>query len=361
MLQAVNQKGELVPIWKMNRDEIKQKRKQQFFCPACKEPLMIKAGLKNTPHFAHYSKSNCALSGEGSYHENGKKDIYLWLSDQGYQVQLEHYFPDIKQRADVFLEMKKKRIAIEYQCAAITIQEICRRTEGYRSIGVIPIWILGANKLQRKGTQSLRIPSNDQTFLHQFYPSLPLSIFYYCSNTKRFIIYQDLIFLSKTNTFGAIHISSLSSLLWQDLFQPRYRNKALFRKYWQQHKQKWRNKPSSPYQRQENEWRQWLYLHQLNVQTLPSFIYLPITTQFQLKTPPWIWQSRLYIDLILKKEYFTTDQAIHLLRDHYHSSDCFPLVLPTNDPVGEYLRILVRIGILKDVSETKYQVNRTTV
>ncbi len=139
MLQAVNQSGELVPLWKLNRDQIKQMRKEKFFCPACHERLMIKAGTKNTPHFAHHRKSNCSLSGEGSYHENGKKDIYLWLHARGYQVTLEHYFPNIKQRADISLEVKKKKIAIEYQCAPISIQEICRRTAGYRSIGVIPI------------------------------------------------------------------------------------------------------------------------------------------------------------------------------------------------------------------------------
>ncbi|QGH35618.1 hypothetical protein GI584_16880 [Gracilibacillus salitolerans] len=361
MLQAVNQTGELVPIWKMNLDEIKQKRKERFFCPACREPLMIKAGLKNTPHFAHHRKSNCNLSGEGSYHENGKKDIYLWLVAQGYQVTLEHYFADIKQRADIFLEMKKKRIAIEYQCARISIQEMCRRTQGYRSIGVIPIWILGANKLQRKGTHSISITSNDQAFLHQFHHSLPLSIFYYCSNTKRLIIYQDLIFLTKTKTFGSLHISKLSSLGWRDLFRSRYRNKELFHKYWQQQKQQWRNRPVPPYQREEMNWRQWLYLHQLNTQSLPSFIYLPISTQYQMKSSPWIWQSRLYIDLFLKKEYFTIDQAMHLLRNHYYSSNYFPLIQPSNHPISEYLQLLVRIGILKEVSETNYQVNRTTV
>ncbi|SFL36652.1 Competence protein CoiA-like family, contains a predicted nuclease domain [Gracilibacillus orientalis] len=361
MLQAVNQVGELVPIWKMNRDEIKQKRKERFFCPDCSEPLMIKAGMKNTPHFAHHSKSNCTLSGEGSYHENGKKDIYLWLHEQGYQVALEHYFPDIRQRADVYLELKKKRIAIEYQCAAISIQEICQRTAGYRSIGVIPIWILGANKLQRRGTHSLNIPSNDHAFLHQFHPSLPTSIFYYCSNTKRLIIYQDLIFLSKTKVFGALHISPLTSLVWSDLFRPRYCNKKLFNKYWNKQKEKWRNRPVPYYQREETKWRQWLYLHQLNILSLPSFIYLPITTQYLMKSPPWIWQSRLYVDLILIKEFFTISQAMHLLRDHYHPADNFSLIQTTNHPVSEYLQLLVRIGILKGVSEANYQVNRTTV
>ncbi|WP_208590179.1 competence protein CoiA [Gracilibacillus suaedae] len=361
MLQAVNQTGELVPIWKMNRDEIKQKRKEKFFCPACNEPLIIRAGMKNTPHFAHHSKSNCSLSGEGSYHENGKKDIYLWLHAQGYPVKLEHYFPGIKQRADIFLEMEKKKIAVEYQCASISIQEICRRTAGYRSIGVIPIWILGANKLKRKGAHSLSIPCNDQAFLHQFRQSLPLTLFYYCSDTKHLIIYQDMIFLSKTNTFGSMHVSKLASLSWPDLFQPRYRDKDLFHKYWQQQKHQWRNRPVPSYQREEMNWRQWLYLHQLNVQTLPSFIYLPITTQYQMKSPPWIWQSRLYIDLFLKKDHFTIDLAKQLLRGHYHSSDYFPLIQPRNHPICEYLKLLVRIGILKKLSETKYQVNRTTV
>lgn len=360
ILQALNQTGELIAIWKMNQEEISQKKEEIFYCPECKERLLIKAGLKNTPHFAHYPKSKCTLSGEGSYHENGKKDIYLWLKEQGYLVELEYYLPNIKQRADIYLEINGKRIAIEYQCAPISTLEICQRTKGYQSIGVIPIWILGANKLKRNGAHSLSITSNNLAFLHKFHSSLPISQYYYCSNTKSWIIYQDMIFLSKTKTYGSLHISSLPALKWQDLFRPRYRNKDLFHHYFQQYKKKWRHRPVPQTHREEINWRKWLYLHHFNTQSLPSFSYLPITTQYQMKTAPWIWQSKLYIELLLKKDYFTINQAKYLLRAHYHPSTHFPLILSVNDPVCEYLKLLVRIGILRDVSATKYQVNRTT-
>ncbi|GAE93574.1 competence protein CoiA [Gracilibacillus boraciitolerans JCM 21714] len=127
MLQAFNQHGELVPIWKMTRQEIEQRYKESFYCPSCREQVIIKAGIKNTPHFAHQQKSECVQTGEGSYHENGKKDMFNWLQSQGYHVKLEYYHPQINQRSDIFLQLGKKQIAIEYQCAKISKQEALMR------------------------------------------------------------------------------------------------------------------------------------------------------------------------------------------------------------------------------------------
>ncbi|WP_073198632.1 competence protein CoiA [Gracilibacillus kekensis] len=361
MLNAFNHNGEVVPIWKMNRQQIQKRRKETFYCPSCKELVIIKAGVKNTPHFAHKAKSECIHSGESSYHENGKKDLYEWLKKQGYQVDLEYFLPNINQRPDLFLQIGEKQIAIEYQCASISREEVRMRTKGYQSRGIIPIWILGANKLKRIDQHSLKIRTNEHPFFHQFHPSYPLSIFYYCSNTKRMIVYQDITFFTRTKTFGILKSFTIHSLSWQEMFHPRYHNRNTCHASWLKHKEKWRLRPVSPYQKQEIAWRQWLYIHQYHIQDLPSFVYLPISTQFRMNSSPWIWQSRIYIDILLTNDYFTLNQAIHLVQFHLHPSHHFPLVNKTKNPVHEYLLQLERIGILEVVHPNGFRQKRTTV
>ncbi|UOQ46933.1 hypothetical protein MUN88_12615 [Gracilibacillus caseinilyticus] len=361
MLQAVDDTGNSVSIWNLPRDEIQLIRKQSMYCPVCKESVIVKAGMHNIPHFAHYRSSGCVHSGEGSYHEHGKLDLYLWLKHQGYQVELEHHFSELNQRADMLLHINGKKIAIEYQCATIPIDQIISRTKGYIEAGILPIWILGANKMKRTGSNSLHISTTDQSFLYQPHPSFPIRIFYYCSETKKMILYQDLLFLTRTKTIGTLQSIPLEWLTWKDLFRKKHHHRKWFAKYWKNYRQKWPHRPVSPYQKKETEWRQWLYLRKLTVHSLPDYVYLPIRSQYLMMTQPWIWQSLLYVELFKKREHFSLQQAALLVQHHVHSTEYFPLLSLRNDPVFEYLQLLVRIGILKDNDKNHYDVNRTTV
>src|SRR5699024_9928831 len=146
--------------------EITQKRKQPFFCPACNEQVIVRAGPYTIPHFAHKAKSKCphAGSGEGVYHEKGKFLLYRWLQQQGFQTELEHYLPSIQQRPDIFLTISNKRIAIEYQCSRTPVQTIHKRIRGYYRSGITPIWILSAKLFKRLGKNRIKIDS----FLRHF-------------------------------------------------------------------------------------------------------------------------------------------------------------------------------------------------
>src|SRR5699024_3757174 len=129
-----------------------------------------KAGPQVIAHFAHQMAQDCPnhARGEGVYHERGKLDLFAWFKKQGYQVTLEYYLTKIKQRAYLFIHLGHKRIAIEFQCATISIKEILDRTKGYQSLGIIPIWILGGNRMKRLGNQGLHLTSTDQQFLIQY-------------------------------------------------------------------------------------------------------------------------------------------------------------------------------------------------
>ncbi len=52
MLQAKNKRGKMISLVSLSKAEIKElKNQDSFFCPACKEQVMIKAGLKKYPSF----------------------------------------------------------------------------------------------------------------------------------------------------------------------------------------------------------------------------------------------------------------------------------------------------------------------
>src|SRR5699024_8199633 len=141
----------LVTLALIGTKAIERLRKSTFYCPVCQTEVIVRAGPKVIPHFAHRSVVKCMASGgEGAYHEQGKLILYNWLRKQGFHVKLEHYLPDIKQRPDLFLQIGKKNIAIEFQCVPLSTKEIMKRNAGYHRLQITPIWILGANLYKRK-------------------------------------------------------------------------------------------------------------------------------------------------------------------------------------------------------------------
>src|SRR5699024_9228468 len=130
--------------------EITILRKEKFYCPQCLERVMIRAGPKTIPHFAHHRHSNCpSHKGESEYHETGKLILFQWLKQQQLHVQLEAFLPGIKQIPDILVTINNKRIAIEFQCSKIRVSDIIQRNKGYEKLKIIPIWILGEKLLKR--------------------------------------------------------------------------------------------------------------------------------------------------------------------------------------------------------------------
>ncbi|KAB8139102.1 hypothetical protein F9U64_01520 [Gracilibacillus oryzae] len=362
MLQALDNHGKVVTLYSLNKERLaKLKVEGHFYCPVCKEKLLIRAGEKVIAHFAHHRKSSCPHGGEGAYHEQGKLDLYKWFSDQGFRVKLEHYLAEIKQRPDLLVEIGSKTLAIEFQCASIPMSDVQRRTAKYRENGFVPIWILGANKLNRLTSQMIKISSTDASYIHQFHEYFPLSIYYYCSLQKQFIFFQDFYFFTQTKAYGSLSVMALDRATLKDFFTMRKLPSDQLLQTWREELKKWRNRPVPFHQKNETAWRQWLYLHQLNVQTLPYFVNLPIQTEFMAKSPPWVWQSRLYLDLILKQKKFSFTDAHDILRNHFYPASDFPLIHSSFHPVREYFQMLERIGILKCYKQNIYVVIRTTV
>ena len=115
---------------------------------------------------------------------HGKELLYRWFKRQNFQVDIEYYLPEIKQRPDVFVERAGRKIAIEYQCANLAIEQLYKRTYSYWQAGIQVIWIVGGNQLKKQSAYWMKF-SSLMAFSLQSYPQ-PLLIFF-CPKQKSFM------------------------------------------------------------------------------------------------------------------------------------------------------------------------------
>ena len=157
ILIALNSLNKLVSLaQKFRPEELAALKKQHYFCPGCGAALVLKAGEVKIPHFAHRSIADCDAFSEPEtpLHLHGKLQLQEFFSRLNHSTELEKYLPAIKQRADLFVS---QAIAIEFQCSIISASQVRSRTEGYQSIAIEPLWILGARLQKREGIQLISI------------------------------------------------------------------------------------------------------------------------------------------------------------------------------------------------------------
>lgn len=127
---------------------------QNYRCPSCKGPLILKQGEIVTTHFAHYPKKRCFSFSEGESvnHIEGKKLLYRWLSHYYSTVELEAFLPQIQQRPDLYFENERKdKICVEFQCSKLSRDEMVKRTLTYQRHNYTVWWILGPNLWLNQG------------------------------------------------------------------------------------------------------------------------------------------------------------------------------------------------------------------
>lgn len=359
MLQAKSEKGLLITLADLPEHEIEDiRRGTQFSCPTCNQIVIVKAGRVVVPHFAHSSKGNCPNTegGEGVYHAKGKLLLFQWLKSQGLDVQLEKYIRKIKQQPDMLLTINNKKIAIEYQCARIPIEQISLRNEGYKSVNISPIWILGATRFKRYNNNGIKVDQYTLQFIHQFSKEHPLALFYFCPETLNFITFTGIYISEKSSALGKLKIQKLNKMIFTDLFKQKHFSKDKLYNLWIKEKTKFRLKFRRSSFGKEREWRQFLYLRKTHLEYLPSVIYLPILDQYKMKTPAWDWQSRLYLEIIEPLEIgatFTLEKCEYSLRNHIKHNH-FPLIISTSNPIKEYLQLLKELNYIEELSPKTY-------
>ncbi|MFX3673265.1 MAG: competence protein CoiA [Paenisporosarcina sp.] len=173
ILTALTEANELFTITSQStREELQNMRKSMtFVCPQCENPVHLKIGQVMIPHFAHIVLSNCLTSfseRESPTHLKGKLQLAEFFRNQEVEVFVESYLPKIVQRPDLLVHYKRKKFAIEFQCSVIPTQIMDNRSNGYRKIGITPIWLLHSFDLPpipQHGITSLQLSGFRQKFI----------------------------------------------------------------------------------------------------------------------------------------------------------------------------------------------------
>ena len=125
-------------------------RSERYYCPICKEQLILRCGIKVTPHFAHPSGQIHLKhkGGETEQHLKMKQGLFEILTQYYENVRLEPYLSSIRQIPDITIN---QRWAIEIQLSPIDVETMQLRTAGLRGIGYKVVWVTEIPK-RNKGT-----------------------------------------------------------------------------------------------------------------------------------------------------------------------------------------------------------------
>ncbi|WP_430787665.1 competence protein CoiA [Virgibacillus flavescens] len=356
MLQAKIKTGDLITLINLTKQEVENARHHEYFCPVCNESVIVKAGERTIAHFAHLSVKNCISSdyGEGSYHARGKLELYNWLKQQTFKTELEKYIPEINQRPDLLVTIRNKKIAIEYQCARIPLEVVRQRNEGYRTAGITPIWILGAKHFHRLRKHHFKVDQFILSFLHQFTPSFPISLYFFCPSTLQFVSAQHIHLSNSRNAIGSFSFSKLNEMTFHHMFKQPLFNQNGFYQLWLNEKKQFRLSRNNRMFGAELVWHKWLYENGTHKERLPSIVHLPVPGQHQMKLPLYNWQSRLCIDLLIPLKIgarFSIKDCERLLRYKPQQSI---LLKGTDHPILSYLLILKEIGVIDQYQTTVF-------
>lgn len=295
MLVATTSDGKFLSLHHHNleREKLDRLRKEnQFFCPACREEVILKLGEKQTWHFAHKRKLKChdELEGETAYHINGKKLLYDWLVKQHLNVMLEPYLQEIKQRPDLLVTINKKRFAIEYQCSKINPQLFEKRTIIYQKNNFTPIWILGGKQLNQVKSNVFNLNNFHWLFC---YNNLDLKVdqpqlLSFCPEINKFIHLENILALSAsrsvcTTTFFSPHHFSFSNIFQKNENQRKINT-------WFYVKMNWRN----VYQHMNDAQkfiRDFYVRKGIPSQLFPAEAGVPTSLHYFIETPTYVWQS----------------------------------------------------------------------
>ncbi|GGF15373.1 hypothetical protein GCM10010954_12510 [Halobacillus andaensis] len=302
MFHAYDKSGKLTALYQYSFSALEKQRKtSSFYCPVCKETLMIRAGQKITPHFAHFPTSTCEVNqrGESEYHETGKLLLYQWLYRQGYEIEVEPFLSEINQRPDLLLTHNKKKIAIELQCATIPPDDVLKRTAGFQEAGIFPLWILGRNQLKQKGRYIIQHEQFHKSMVYLFQKQY--CMYFLDVNAQAMTTVHQLNSSSVRSSFASFQTFPLQTIRFPQLFKPSLSSFHPFYSMWEKQQYQFRTHYRKRVGSIERQWRQFLYLKGLHFSLIPSVCYLPVKSQLFLSEAPYVWQTRFILQHYMPK------------------------------------------------------------
>jgi competence CoiA-like predicted nuclease len=363
LLTAKNQWGETVYIGDLIKKEGEIRlRENYYFCPLCKGKVMVKLGVQRISHFAHVQLSPLCVEyeRESAYHMQAKMQLFEWLETESSKVELEVFLPDIMQRPDLMFTYLGNTYCVEYQCSPIPEEIFQKRTNGYLSNGLIPIWLLGANKVQRKQTNLITLPKFQSLFIKRNHTGawyLPS----YCPNLKSFITITNLHPLSPHTMQCDYDIIPQSQLHLPQWLNPIFQH-TFYVSNWCKGIQ--HVKVNIIRFQTDKLFLQELYRNQLHLYLLPPYVGVPLRDNLLLETSPIIWQMYVLLDNLFSKEIgvILTKEIVYkrlikrINRKHIKVRNH---IKPSEDQLAalirDYFFLLTKCQVLKEIKPNVYR------
>lgn len=365
MLIAINKENQYINAI----EEQKNKNQKKYYCPNCKEPVFLKKGLINQPHFTHFQKSNCAVFSEGETEEHvlGKNLLYRWFTQQNIPCQLEAYLPNLKQRPDLLIWLDEQTpIAIEFQCSALSAQRMVERTIGYTKNGYKVYWILGHNyHLKNKLTSFQRLFVSEHKKLGCYFLELQidkqlLMVHYHITqegNSSRIASHSCHFQLDKASTSLGM-ISKQLSLL-SKCNQKKCKEGLIQSHYFLNRGRNYQVPEIVSFQK-------YIYKRGDSLISLPLEVYLPVKNQLFIKSLSYFWKysmlewimERNKGEIISKKEVY---QKITLMKKNneliFH---VMPLVSRESKIkcIDHFIALLNKREILLAISSSEWMIQK---
>ncbi|ACK93868.1 MULTISPECIES: competence protein CoiA [Bacillus] len=357
---AKRENGEKIHLlYNCNEELLRRMRQQErFFCVACGKEVQMKLGKQKSWHFAHKKVDSCLAfyEAESMYHRHGKELLYRWFERQNFHVDIEHYLPQIQQRPDIFIERAGRKIAIEYQCANLSIEQLYKRTYSYWRAGIQVIWIIGGNQLKKQSAYWMKF-SSLMAFSLQSYPQ-PFLIFF-CSKQKAFMKCAFLTSFSTSVSFSHTIYLPTETTTFELLFSPVPFQKEILDREWKQRKDYFRKNALPIWNYNYKSLLRLLYQFKCTPASFPSEIGVPLPSGFAFQTNPFIWQAFLYMKCIGELavgECITLQYVCSYVKKYtkrrmlpYFSKHIWKVA------VTEYMTFLCYTGVLRKVETYKYR------
>lgn len=272
----------------------------KFYCPECREEVQLKLGEHRVYHFAHKQLTACPLaSGETAYHQAGKEAIMNWLRRLGYKPALEKYMSKIHQRPDVTVSTGSAAYAIEFQCANISRQELRKRTAGFCEAGLLPIWMIGANRLKRKSAQLFSFSSIHWGILRE---SEKRRLIFFCPIQNRFIHLDQFLVFQPTKVCAAMTVRPPSAYRELPALLSPPSSRRQVNQQWLKCIQQFRQRPPRILSNESKRLRDIFYEHhQTAFPFLPTELFIPLQEAYIFTSPVYVWQGCLYDWMVRKK------------------------------------------------------------
>jgi len=303
LLTALTKTGKMLCLGLNYRKETLMilRDKEEFICPICQETVILKLGDHRIFHFAHKQDSNCREFYERETYEHleGKRQIFQWLTQQNIPCVLEYYDRTIQQRPDIMFKYKGQRFALEFQCSSLPDNVFRKRTSTYLENGYTPLWVMSSRHLHQRRNDLISLSDFHYSFLRSS-SNGKLYIPAYCPKKQLFQLVESITPFSIKNSFAHLSGLSIQTAELTTILEPK-NDHCVSQESWIREMEKyifnWALHPKTEYR----PFLQEVYNQGLNTFLLPPEIGLPVTHSVLIQTPPFIWQTYLFIDVLANK------------------------------------------------------------